>query len=504
MCPLYPVHLVLTYGALVLVVWMAGLGAVVGAASQAAKLKVRYHLNNITTENNGFLDITEGETQQVTFYLDDLSAEAAAQILIQESSPDGLEHIAVSKPELVIEDQSTSANKDEGANMNPSLNSHVKGKFNLTGKFLGFSNIKLVLNNSADEADMKETEPVIVKVQRGYRKWDKIFIHVVILMVIFAYINMGCAIDLEVIKATVKRPIAPAIGLASQYIFMPLCAYGMGYLLFSDNPSLWLGLFLTGCSPGGGGSNMWTYVLGGSLDLSVTMTFISTVAAFLALPAWVYGLAHTIFPDGYFSKMPYRNIAMLALGLVVPLSMGLGIKKVCPKGAEFLKKMLKPLSIFFIVFVMTFGVFAYFYIFAFFDWKVAIVGMCLPWLGFIFGAVASVVSRRSWEEVIAISIETGVQNTGLSIGILKIALGDVAPLGDIAMIIPVAVATMTPVPLTIALIAKKIMDCRNRRDSKDLAYAIDPEMKSPCLGSPSGSESSDTPLTKECRLSVKA
>lgn len=40
---------------------------------------------------------------------------------------------------------------------------------------------------------------------------------------------------------------------------------------------------------------MWTYLLDGSLDLSVTMTFISTVGAFLALPMWVYALARTIF-----------------------------------------------------------------------------------------------------------------------------------------------------------------------------------------------------------------
>lgn len=58
--------------------------------------------------------------------------------------------------------------------------------------------------------------------QRGQRVLDKIFIHVVIAMVIVAYINMGCAIDLQVIKQTLCKPVAPAIGLASQYLFMPL------------------------------------------------------------------------------------------------------------------------------------------------------------------------------------------------------------------------------------------------------------------------------------------
>lgn len=63
---------------------------------------------------------------------------------------------------------------------------------------------------------------VWLQVQRGQRVLDKIFIHVVIAMVIVAYINMGCAIDLQVIKQTLRKPVAPAIGLASQYLFMPL------------------------------------------------------------------------------------------------------------------------------------------------------------------------------------------------------------------------------------------------------------------------------------------
>lgn len=52
----------------------------------------------------------------------------------------------------------------------------------------------------------------------------------------------------------------------------------------------------------------------------------------------------------------------------------------------------------------------------------AVAGLLLPWLGFVFGAVMAVVCRRSMEEVIAISIETGIQNTGISIGILKVQM----------------------------------------------------------------------------------
>ncbi|MCL4134005.1 UNVERIFIED_CONTAM: hypothetical protein GTU68_057159 [Idotea baltica] len=240
---------------------------------------------------------------------------------------------------------------------------------------------------------------------------------------------MGCAINIQVIKDTMKRPVAPAIGLVSQYLCMPLVSYGIGYVLFPSSPELWLGLFLTGCAPGGGGSNMWTYLLGGSLDLSITMTFLSTVFAFATLPLWVLALGPSIFTDGYFGKLPYRNMAMLVFGLVIPCCIGLGIRRTCPKAADFLKKMLKPLSIAFIVFVMTFGVYTKFYLFSFFTWKVAFAGFCLPFFGFAFGGTAALLLKRNWEEVVAISIETGVQNTGLAIGVIKVRRRGVNHLG---------------------------------------------------------------------------
>ncbi|XP_066942403.1 ileal sodium/bile acid cotransporter-like [Macrobrachium rosenbergii] len=493
MCPLYPVHLVLMYGSLLLCVWAAGLGTIVGAVAQATTMKVRLHLNDTLVHD---LDVQEGEEKQVTFYIDDLPAEAIGELMIKDLRPDNLDHISIEPDKIRIAD-------------NPSLdeverheNGTIEGSFSISGKFLGFTKVKLVLSGGNDE-ELMESEPVKVKVQRGHRVLDKIFIHVVIAMVIVAYINMGCAIDLQVIKKTLRKPVAPLIGLMSQYLFMPLVSYAIGFGLFYDTPEMWLGLFLTGCSPGGGGSNMWTYILGGSLDLSVTMTFISTVGAFVALPLWVYGLARTIIKDGYYSKLPYKNIAMLVVGLVLPLSIGLLIKRYSPRVAVVLKRCLKPLSVIFIVFIMTFGVYANFYIFSFFDWKVALAGLLLPWLGFIFGAVAAVVCRRSWEEIIAISIETGVQNTGLSIGVLKLALQKFAPLGDITMVIPVAVATMTPIPLTIAYIFNRIKKCRQKPSNYeiDCSEYEDDDEKGSVQMSPSDST---TPLHKDANDNCKA
>nr|XP_053633456.1 hepatic sodium/bile acid cotransporter-like isoform X1 [Cherax quadricarinatus]XP_053633458.1 hepatic sodium/bile acid cotransporter-like isoform X1 [Cherax quadricarinatus]XP_053633459.1 hepatic sodium/bile acid cotransporter-like isoform X1 [Cherax quadricarinatus]XP_053633460.1 hepatic sodium/bile acid cotransporter-like isoform X1 [Cherax quadricarinatus]XP_053633461.1 hepatic sodium/bile acid cotransporter-like isoform X1 [Cherax quadricarinatus]XP_053633462.1 hepatic sodium/bile acid len=467
----------LMYGALVVWVGMASLASFVTATVREPK--VNFYFNNSLIS---IIDLKEGEEKQVTFYINDLPSQVFGDLLIKDESDGYLNHLMIAPSKISL---NTSINKAEDE---VSENGIFEGSFNVTGRFLGFTNIKMVLIGGSDN-ELIVGKPMLVKVQRGERVLDKIFIHVVIALVIVVYINMGCAIDLKVIKDTLRHPVAPAIGLFSQYLFMPLISYAIGYGIFYDTPEMWLGLFLTGCSPGGGGSNMWTYLLGGSLDLSVTMTFISTVGAFAALPLWVYALARTIFHDGHFSQLPYKNIAMLVVGLVLPLSIGLLIKRWSQRVADVLKRLLKPISIIFIIFIMTFGVYANFYIFAFFNWRVAVAGVLLPWLGFLFGAVASLVCRRNVEELIAISIETGVQNTGLSIGILKVALKEYAPLGDITIVIPIAVATMTPIPLTIAYIIKRILACTMKSRKLEFGHLYNTRNDTPMSAS-----NSNTPL----------
>lgn len=57
-------------------------------------------------------------------------------------------------------------------------------------------------------------------------------------------------------------------------------SYVLGLILFPNNVEMQLGLFFTGVSPSGGASNIWSVILGGNLDLSISMTTISTFSAF--------------------------------------------------------------------------------------------------------------------------------------------------------------------------------------------------------------------------------
>jgi len=45
-----------------------------------------------------------------------------------------------------------------------------------------------------------------------------------------------------------------------------------------------LGVFAAGVAPGGGASNVWAFLLGGDIDLSITMTLISSILCLGKLP----------------------------------------------------------------------------------------------------------------------------------------------------------------------------------------------------------------------------
>ena len=325
---------------------------------------------------------------------------------------------------------------------------------NVTGTFLGFTKLtsRVEETDAANKLNVQhgsESLQITVTRSKAKKTASKIFGYSVAALISFAYINMGCALDLEVMKKVLRRPIGPLIGFVSQFMFMPVCSFVLGYVFPWSNPAMKLGLFVTGCSPGGGASNIWTVMFGGNLDLSIVMTAVSTFSAFFMMPVWIYLLGEIIIADTPI-VIPYTKILTYGIMLVVPLLVGVSIRKCLPKVANILVKILKPMALFLIVFILVCGIWSQFFMIKLIDWKIAVVGFSLPWLGFGFGCMFSKLCGQERKDIIAIAIETGIQNTGMAIFMLWFTLDH--PAGDLAAVVPVAVATLTPFPLLAALL----------------------------------------------------
>ncbi|KAK6042028.1 sodium bile acid symporter family protein, partial [Cooperia oncophora] len=184
---------------------------------------------------------------------------------------------------------------------------------------------------------------VWVRRSKDSERWTHIFVASVVVLITFANILMGCELDMSAVYSTIRRPIAPAIGFAAQFVIMPLLAYGIAKTVFVSRGlfSLALGLFITGCSPGGGASNFWTLLLDGNVNLSVTMTFVSTLASLVMMPFWISLLGKEFlqgFSTDFKIHIPYAKITRSLVALVVPLLIGIAIKKWKPEWAAKSRK----------------------------------------------------------------------------------------------------------------------------------------------------------------------
>lgn len=74
----------------------------------------------------------------------------------------------------------------------------------------------------------------------------------------------------------------------------------------------------------------------------------------------------------------------------------------------------------------------------------------------MFGWIFAKIFRQSSPDCIAISVETGIQNTGIAIFLLTFSLDQ--PMADLTTVVPVSVAIMTPFPLLAVYLVQKCMN----------------------------------------------
>jgi sodium/bile acid cotransporter 3/5 len=385
--------------------------------------------------------------------------------------------------ELYIEDKNivdVIGNKTFNFDNNLANYESLNHTFELKGKFLGHTWLQVIkkynsiVSNSDLNYENEKSSRLAISVILPMSQITKIFTISVAVLVSINYINMGCALDLSVVLSVLKRPIAPAIGFVCQYAFMPLIAYFAAKLLFNES-YLQLGLFTFGCSPGGGASNMWTVLLGGNLNLSITMTFISTLSAIFMMPLWLFTLGRNIF-EGTTTTVKTTtsaslpNIVGTLVSMTIFLGLGLLFQKFLPKVANICRRILAPVSIAMIIFIILFGTYANLYMFRLMSWRIILAASINVWSGFMVGLIASTSFRQPLVDRIAIAIETGVQNTGVSIVLLRFALSQ--PDADLASVVPVAASVMTPIPLTIVYIIIKLRNCFNRSAKMKLKSEI--------------------------------
>lgn len=232
--------------------------------------------------------------------------------------------------------------------------------------------------------------------------------------------GMGLTLDVKDFKLVFTQPLYILLGCLSQFIVMPALAWGLSKV-FALDLALMAGVVLVGTCPGGTSSNVITYLSNGDVALSVGMTSVNTLLAPFLTPAITYMILRTTI-----------NVDMLAMFMsiiqvvIIPIALGFVINKFFAKITRSLVDILPAVSVTAICLIvasvvshnasqiLSTGVLIF---------AVVILHNLLGYLcGYIIGKVLGLDVARTK----ALSIEVGMQNSGLATSLAKVTFPDLA------------------------------------------------------------------------------
>jgi BASS family bile acid:Na+ symporter len=220
--------------------------------------------------------------------------------------------------------------------------------------------------------------------------------------------GMGMSLRLEDFKIVFSRPKDVIIGCLAQFTIMPLLAWGLSQA-FQLDEALALGVVLVGCCPGGTASNVITYLAKGDLALSVGMTGVSTLLAPFLTPLLTWMLA------GKSVDVDILSMFLSILWVVIlPIVVGLFVIWLWPKFTEKATSYLPAFSSIAIALIVAIVISANAEKLLAGGLLIVIVvvlhNVCGLGLGYLIGRML----RLSEPKRRAISIEVGMQNSGLA------------------------------------------------------------------------------------------
>jgi len=238
--------------------------------------------------------------------------------------------------------------------------------------------------------------------------------------VVLAFVMFGVALEISVadFKALWKRPKPVLVGVCSQFLLLPALTY-MLVVFMQPFPSIALGMFMVAACPGGNISNFISHLAGGNAALSVCLTAIATLLAVVMTPLNLQFWGSLYAPTAIILKevaiSPYDLVELVALLLGIPLVLGMLVNYWKPIFALKIAKVLKVVSLLFFISLVFLALYKNLEIFIDYIFYVFWIVFLHNLLAFTAGFSLARIFGLSSANVRAITVETGIQNSGLGL-----------------------------------------------------------------------------------------
>lgn len=234
--------------------------------------------------------------------------------------------------------------------------------------------------------------------------------------------GMGSSMSPADFAAVVKSPKGVVIGVALQFLIMPLLGFTLAGLSGFE-PEIAAGIILIGCSPSGLASNVMSYLAKANVPLSLTVTSITTLIAPFMTPFLMKQLAGT-----YVEIEVYKMMIDIGKMILVPIGAGLIFNRLMRGRMEWLDQVMPLVSMAaiatIIVVITAAGRDSLLDIGPLLILLVLIHNVMGYGLGYGFSRLLRLPER----DCRTVAIEVGMQNGGLASGIAK-EMGKIATVG---------------------------------------------------------------------------
>jgi len=233
------------------------------------------------------------------------------------------------------------------------------------------------------------------------------------LTILLGIVMFGMGLTLKPIdfKIVLTKPIPVIIGFLSQYTIMPLIAFAIATIM-NLPPTLAVGLVLLGSVPGGTASNVMVYLAKGDVALSIAMTTLSTLVAPIATPAILLFLAGQWMPVD-----PMSMFLSIVQVIIIPIVLGFLVKRFFPIAVEKSVEAVPLISVVSIILIMSAVVAANVNNLAASGVIVFIAVILHNAFGLALGYLTAYLCKLDKTQRKAISIEVGMQNSGLGVSL---------------------------------------------------------------------------------------
>lgn len=222
-------------------------------------------------------------------------------------------------------------------------------------------------------------------------------------------LGMGLTLTLNDFKEVFKQPFHVLLGVILQYTAMPAAGWTLSYVFGLPVPFA-VGLILVACCPGGTASNVVSYLAKADVPLSVTMTAVSTFFAVIMTPlltAWLAGSRIDVNGWGLF----WSTVQVV----ILPIALGIAINRLAHQWTQKIVKFSPLIAVIFIALIVASIVGAGRNQILESGFMLVLAVFSLHTVGFFLGYVLSRIFSKNEIAARTISIEVGMQNSGLGV-----------------------------------------------------------------------------------------